>query len=348
MSYFKKSFGFLNDKREVFLHTLKGENFSFSVMDYGACITNIVLDNSLDVVSGFDNVTPYEGNCGSMGFTIGRHANRIANAEFLLNGKKYVLEKNNGQNHLHGGIKNLSTKLFHCEYSCMENESLTFSTQSSDGECGYPGNLDFEVQFSLIKPRTLRIEYKAKTDITTIVNFTNHSYFNLNGHNYGSILDHNLKINADYVLDIREGLIPTGKLNHVENTLFDFRNKKSIKEVIYHKDEDYQIAMAGGLDHNYCVNNSGKKQYIGSLYADQTDWQMNVYTSEPGVQVYSACTTYVNDGKDNAHYGNYSLVCLETQHYPDSIHHNNFPSIILNPSDEFYSITEYEFINQQH
>lgn len=343
MSYNKRLFGRLEDGREVYLHTLSSDNFSFSVMELGACITNLILENNLDVISGFDNLTPYEGHCGSMGFAIGRHANRIANAEFTLNGMTYALNKNNGENSLHGGINNFSKKLFDIDYINKENESLVCHTVSHDGEEGFPGNLDFTVTYTLIKPSTIRIEYSAVTDKATIINFTNHSYFNLNGHDDGSVLNHMLEVKADHVLDIREGLIPTGKLNDVSDTLFDFRKAKRIADVINNKDSNSLIAMAGGLDHNYCVNSSCKKTEIAKLYADKNNWTMTVYTSEPGLQVYTANTTNIGGGKNGAHYGNYSLICLETQHYPDSIHHENFPSVVLNPEDKFYSITEYEF-----
>lgn len=344
MSYSKKFFGKLANGEDVYLHTLSTQDFSFSVMDLGACITNIILDKKLDVVSGFDNVTPYEGKCGSMGFTVGRYANRIANAEFALNNVKYQLSKNNGENTLHGGINNFTKKLFEIRYDNKENECLICHTNSSDGEEGYPGNLDFTVKFTLIKPSTIRIEYYASTDKDTIVNFTNHSYFNINGHDDGSILNHELEVNADYVLDIKNDLIPTGKLNDVSGTLFDFRKKKKISEVIDRLNEDTLIAFAGGLDHNFCVNDSMQKKHIATLYADKNEWKMNVYTDQPGVQVYTANTTNIPGGKNNAHYGKYSFVCLETQHYPDSINHKNFPSVVLKPGDDFYSITEYEFI----
>lgn len=344
MSYSKEFFGALSNGIEIYKHTLSNDHLSFSISELGACITHLVYQG-VDVVSGFDKANAYEGSVGSMGFTIGRHANRIADASFTLNGKTYTLAKNNGENHLHGGLDGkISKKVFHISHKKINGQdALICDTFSPDGEEGYPGNLNLRVVFTLEKPSTVKIEYFAKCDQDTILNLTNHSYFNLNGHNDGSIKEHSLQINADFVTKVREGLIPTGELRPVENTLFDFRKKKKLKTVLDNIAEDPQVAMAGGLDHNFVLNSKEGIAKIASLYGEKTGIVMHTYTSEPGVQVYSACTTDISDGKEGAYYGNFSLICLETQHFPDSIHHSNFPSIVLEAEDEFYSITKYEF-----
>lgn len=344
MAYLKETFGKLNNGIEIFKHTISTPEFSVSVSEYGACITHLIYQN-VDVVSGFDHASAYEGNVGSMGFTIGRHANRIADGEFELNGVHYHLAKNNGKNHLHGGLENkISKKVFTIHHEFMNGEdSLLCEAFSPDGEEGYPGNLNLCVRFTLIKPSKLKIEYFAKSDKDTILNLTNHSYFNLNGHDDGSIKNHKLQIHSDYITEVREGLIPTGILSKVDNTLFDFRKEKALHTVLDHIDGDAQLKMAGGLDHNFVLNKGDKCELAAILKGDKSNIAMHTYTSEPGIQIYSACTTDISGGKNNTHYGNFSLICLETQHFPDSVHHSHFPSIVLKADESFYSITEYEF-----
>lgn len=344
MAYQKEFFGTLSNGTEIFKHNLSNDKLSFSISELGACITHLIYEG-VDVVSGFNKADAYEGSVGSMGFTIGRHANRIADASFTLNGKTFTLAKNNGENHLHGGLDGkISKKIFHITHELIQGQdALICDTFSPDGEEGYPGNLNLRVVFTLVEPSTLKIEYFAKSDKDTILNLTNHSYFNLNGHADGTIKDHSLQIDADFVTKVREGLIPTGELSAVENTHFDFRNEKQLKVVLDNIHADEQIAMAGGLDHNFVLNNNGKLAKIATLKGNKSGIIMHTYTSEPGVQIYSACTTDIAGGKDGAHYGKFSLLCLETQHFPDSIHHPRFPSIILQAEDEFYSITKYEF-----
>lgn len=346
MAYQKVSFGKLKDGSEIFKHILSHERFSVSVSELGACITNLIY-KGVDVVSGFDHASAYEGSIGSMGFTIGRHANRIAGAKFELNGVQYQLAKNNGENHLHGGLEGkISKKVFQVKYEPINGmDSLLCKTFSPDGEEGYPGNLNLSVRFTLVPPSKLRIEYEATSDKDTILNLTNHSYFNLNGHADGSIKNHLLQIDADYVTEVREGLIPTGKLSPVAGTVFDFHQEKPLYTVLDDVQRDPQIAMAGGLDHNFVLNHPNGCRRVATLKSDKSSIMMNTYTSEPGVQIYSACTTDIPGGKDGAYYGRFSLICLETQHYPDSIHHDNFPSIVLNAGKSFHSITEYELLD---
>ncbi|MDY5731076.1 MAG: aldose epimerase family protein [Eubacteriales bacterium] len=340
MNYTKKIFGTLNNGTEVYLHTMSNPNICISISEYGACITHLVY-NEVDVVSGFDTAKAYEGKVGSMGFTIGRYANRIANGTFELNGKAYTLAKNNGSNHLHGGPdNNLSKKIYNV---VKKGNTLIFSTTSPDSEEGYPGNLRFEVHFTLEEPSTLSIEYFATSDQDTILNVTNHSYFNLNGHNDGSIKNHTLWLHANHTTEAGEGLIPTGKIVSVANTPFDFTKSKKIGDALQYTSSNAQLALAGGLDHNFVLDAKEGCALIATLIGDKTKICMNTYTTEPGVQVYTACTTNIPNGKENTHYTNYSLVCLETQHFPDSIHQKEFPSVVLKANDTFYSQTKFEF-----
>lgn len=346
MSIIKNSFGILKDGREAFLYTLSNNNIQCSITNYGACITSLKVKDKngkfIDVVTGFDNVEPYTGRCGSMGFTIGRHANRIANAEFTLDGVQYKLAKNNGKNHIHGGTtSSFAKKLFNVKEN---SNSLELSLLSPDGEEGYPGNLDFKVVFSIEENEAkLKIKYYATTDKKTIVNFTNHSYFNLEGHNAGNIFEHYISVDADYICNVNEESIPTGELLSVEGTPFDLRKEVKLLDVLNNRTSNSLMKNAGGLDHNFCLNNKEKKALISTLYSKNSGIVMKTITDQPGVQVYTACTMNVSGGKDGAHYGNFSSICLETQHYPDSINHDDFPSIILDKDEKFYSVTEYEF-----
>ncbi len=347
MSIVKNSFGKLDDGRETFLYTISNENIECSITNYGACITSLKVkdknNNFVDVVTGFDNVVPYTGKCGSMGFTIGRHANRIANAQFMLDGVLYKLDKNNGNNHLHGGSKSNFTKQLFNAKEFSEKNTLELCLLSPDGEEGYPGNLDFKVVFSIDDKSKLKIEYYAKTDKKTIVNFTNHSYFNLEGHDAGNVFEHYIIVDADHICNANNELIPTGELLPVDGTPFDLRKTVKVANVLENRNSNELMKNAGGLDHNFCLNNNGKKAEISTLYSEKTGIVMKTYTDQPGVQVYTACTTDISGGKDGAHYGNFSSICLETQHYPDSINHDNFPSIVLDKNETFYSVTEYEF-----
>lgn len=344
-----ESFGNLKNGTPINCYILNAHGMKCKVSQFGGAIVSLMVHdkngNDIDVVTGFDDVSKYEMPCGCMGFTIGRYGNRIANGEFLLEGKKYTLAKNNGVNHLHGGAeKPFHMQVFNASFEKMDdNDVLCLSLDSPDGEEGYPGNVHVEVRFSIVEPCKLVITYTGTTDKTTILNMTNHSYFNLDGHQSGDVRNHTLQVNADFTTEVKEGLIPTGKLAPVANTAFDLRKAKKIADVLKATSTDPQMIMGGGLDHNFCMGNDKKDKLAAILYSPNSGIKMETYTDQPGVQVYTACTTDIKGGKDGAYYGKYCACALETQHYPDSPNNLDFPSVVLKPDETYNTKTEYSF-----
>lgn len=270
------------------------------------------------------------------GAIAGRYANRIANGQFELNGEVYELARNNGENHLHGGNEGFDKKLWNAEVNEDEN-SVTLSYLSPDGEEGYPGNLDVDVTYTLTEDNELQIDYHATTDKATVVNLTNHSYFNLSGDPSQGILDHLLTIQADRYTPVDEGLIPTGELRPVEGTAFDFTEPETVGARIE--------SIPPGYDHNYVLNNpnSGVRK-IATVQHDESGRIMEVYTDQPGVQLY---TGNFLDGSITGHHGvpiqQYAALCLETQTFPDSPNKPDFPSPVLNPGETYETTTIYQF-----
>jgi aldose 1-epimerase len=339
----KKSFGKTSDGKEVFSYTLK--NFSGSeveVISYGGAIRSIKVPDRngklCDVALGFDSVQDYEKQTFFMGALIGRCSNRIENSEFELNGKIYKLNPNEGQNHLHGGIKGFDKVIWEC---AEEDGALVLSYFSQNGEENYPGNLKVKVVYSLSDKNELKIDYTAVCDEDTICNLTNHAYFNLSGHDSGSILEHSLKLHAKSYTPADEKSLPTGEIAAVEGTPLDFTEFHVIGERI---DADFdQLKYAKGYDHNWIVNGDGFR-LAAELFSEKTGIVMNTYTDLPGIQFYSG--NYINGkptGKDGAVYGFRSGLCLETQFFPNSMKHKNFPSPVLKKGETYHSITVYEF-----
>lgn len=316
------------------------------ICNFGAAVTKFCVTDKhgdfIDVVLGFKHLADYQNNPCYLGVTVGRYANRIANAVFNLEGIAYKLPINNSPNCLHGGFNGFQHQLW--DVKNITKTSITLSFISAHLEGGFPGNLAVNVNFELTETNELVINYTAQTDKTTVINLTNHAYFNLNGHSAGLCTKHLLKINAQHFTPTNNVAIPTGELKSVKNTPFDFEDFKKIDEHIEHDNE--QIAFGKGYDHNFVLN-----QYDGNLHlaaeviGDQTQIKLQVFTTEPGLQLYTG--NHLNDaafGKNNAPYGFREGFCLETQHFPDSPNQENFPNTILKQGEEFKSTTIYKLI----
>jgi aldose 1-epimerase len=342
---FKKQIG----NQEVSLFSLGNKNgFVCQITNYGARIVSFFVpvdDNSVvDVVLGYDSIEDYLKDDFYLGVIAGRYANRIAKGSFSLDGKDYSLEVNNGENALHGGQKGFDKVVWNQRpfINEIEEECLELTYLSVDGEEGYPGNMKVKVTYTLTNKNEIKIDYTAESDAKTVVNLTNHAYFNLKGAGEGLITTHDLFLNADYFTPTDAGAIPTGEIRSVANTPMDFRMAQKIGNRI---DDDYIELMQGvGYDHNWVLN---KESYELSHLATVSDATsriaMNVYSTEPAVQFY--CGNYLNipNGKNGKAYPKRSGFCLETQHFPDSPNHDNFPTTVLNPGEIYTQTTIYQF-----
>lgn len=290
-----------------------------------------------DIVLGYDEVSGYQTYGGYLGALVGRYANRIGNAYFELNGKGYQLAKNDGENHLHGGNVGFSHRVWDVEIT--GSASVAFSLVSPDGEENYPGTLKVRVEYSLSDEGELRLDYNATSDQDTIVNLTNHAYFNLKGHDQGTILDHVVTINAEHYLPIDPGAIPLGGPAPVAGTPFDFRTPKAVGAEIDADDE--QIKNGSGYDHNYVLNRTGSGLVkAAEVFHPETGRVLEVYTTKPGMQFYSGNhLTGGNKGKGGYIYPRRGGLCLETQFYPDSINRPSYPSPILRVGEEYRHTT---------
>ena len=319
---------------------------SVSVITYGAIVTNIVVpdkDGKLeDVALGCDTLEGYVADHSCMGDTIGRFGNRIADARFEIDGKVYQLEPNDGPNHLHGVF---SAVLWEAEEIAGEGQdAVKMHYVSPDGEEGYPGTVDVSVTFTWSDACALTIRYEATTDKPTLLNMTNHSYFNLAGQAAGSIAGHELTMYADAITAVRKGLIPTGDYAAVAGTPFDMRACKRLGDGLVLTDCTPLMKMAGGYDHNYVLNKGMAFGLAATLVEPMSGRKMEVITDQPGCQLYTACTTDMEGGKGGVHYGKYSGLCLETQHFPDTPHHPHFPgTTTLRPGEKYDTTTIYAF-----
>lgn len=339
-----RSFGKTNQGVDAQLFILDNGKASVYITDFGAHIVAINVPDKdgilTDVVLGADNAAAYSGDISYMGATVGRFANRIENGEFLLNDKKYTLATNNGPNHLHGGIVGFNHRMFN---AFVDGETLRMSYLSADGEEGFPGNLSFEVSFTLGENNDLTIEYKAISDQDTVVNFTNHAYFNLNGAiAEKTVYNHTLQIFAEAFCRGDENCLANGTIIPVRGTDMDFRTHSSLAERLNSSYED--IASTGGIDHNFVLSmHRGDFKEAAQLYCKDTGILLQCFTDQPGVQIYTANGTEYTGGKGGAHYGRHSAVCLETQNFPNATSFNYFPSPVLKAGQEFYSKTVYRF-----
>lgn len=351
MSITKKKFGKIKDQ-EVLLYTLKNKNgMTATFTDYGAILVDLYVPDKKgkleDVVLGFDTLEGYLENKPGFGSFIGRHANRIGNASFNLNGKTYELEKNDGNNNLHGGSMSYNKYIYEAEFFEEEDsDSIEFSRLSPDMEQGFPGNLDISMTYTLTDDNELVLEYLAVSDKDTIVNLTNHTYFNLAGHSAGSILDQKVMINAKQFTPTTDDLIPTGELSEVAGNPMDFTKLKAIGQDI---NADFKpLKQAGGYDHNYVLDIKGDQvEKVAELVDDKSGRRMEVYTDMPGMQLYTA-NFLPEDGvyKKGAHYKKRDGVCFETQFFPNSCNIKEFPSPVLKAGVEYDYVTVYKFSNK--
>jgi aldose 1-epimerase len=340
----RQAFGKMPDGTPVEIYTLKDGAIEARIMTYGGIVVSLKTPDrkgrSADVVLGYDTLDGYlGGNKAFFGAIIGRYANRIAHGSFELNGKKYSLPKNDGDNSLHGGTRGFDKVVWKGK-QITDGVALTYV--SKDGDQGYPGTLTATVRYTL-RSHTLRIEYSATSDSDTVVNLTNHSYFNLAGQGKGDILGHQLKINASRLTPVDKTLIPTGQLAPVESTPFDFRQPTAIGQRINADHE--QIRYGRGYDHNWVLDSGGGNlAEAAELYDVGSGRVLRVFTTEPGIQFYSG--NFLDGtitGKEGNVYGHRSGLCLETQHFPDSPSHRNFPSTVLKPGQRYHSVTEFRF-----
>jgi aldose 1-epimerase len=345
MNITRQSFGTVPDLGEADLYTLTNDHgMEVSITNYGGAITSIKVPDREgafgDVVLGYESLADYARNPRYLGCLVGRHANRLALGKFSLNSTEFQLAQNNGANHLHGGPKGFDKKL----WSAREDSAhgvLSLEYFSVDGEENYPGNLTVKVDYILTNENELRLEYSATTDQDTIVNLTNHSYFNLGSSD--NVLAHELSINAASFTPVSKDLIPTGEIRSVDQTPMDFRVSKSIGSQI--KDEYDQLGFTGGYDHNFVLDDyNGSLRTVARVVEPQSGRTLEVSTTEPGMQFYSG--NFLDGslvGKGGVAYQKYAGFCLETQHYPDSPNHPNFPTTVLKPGDEYRHTTVFHF-----
>jgi aldose 1-epimerase len=333
--------------KDVKLYTLKNKSgASVSITNYGGRVVSLMVpdkNNKLtDVVLGYDSISSYrkEGE-PFFGALIGRYGNRIGKGKFTLEGKAYQLQLNNGPNTLHGGTDGFFSKVWDAK---QDGQKLELSYVSADGEAGYPGKLTVKVVYTLTDENALQIDYTATTDKTTIVNLTNHAYFNLSGEGNATILDHELMIAADAITPVDSTLIPDGKLMPVKGTAFDFNVAKSIGRDINMKDE--QLTFGKGYDHNFALKDHDGKRVVAWVKSPVTGITMEISTTEPGLQFYCGnfLTGVDKDGKNGKSYPHRSAFCLETQHFPDAPNHSNFASTVLKPGETYSTSTTYKFL----
>ncbi len=323
---------------------LKNAKLEVHILSFGAIIHKLMTagrdGKPVDVALGYATVPDYELNRDSMGAAVGRYANRIGKASFTLDGKTFHVTPNENGNCLHSGLHGFTGALFQMAVPDGETDTISLTAESRDGTDGFPGTVQLEIQYSLAGSG-LVIRYYATTDKPTVINMTNHSYFNLNGHDAGSVLGHRLSIESPAYLETDAGSIPTGKKIPVAGTPMDFNEEKTIGRDIA---SDYPALLQGhGYDHCYLLPDTGLR-HAAWLVGPETGIRMETLTTQPGVQLYTANFLAPQGGcKDGAHYGKQDAVCLETQHYPDSPNHGEFPDTVLNPGETFDETTVYKF-----
>ncbi len=339
--------GFLDslNGKVIGLYTLtNANNMQVDITNYGATIVRLFVPDRNgrleDIVLGYDSLAGYYNGKSYFGCVVGRYANRIAGAKFTLDGKVYSLAANNGPNTLHGGVNGFDKAVWDVQ---QDNGGLTLTYTSKDGEEGYPGNLMVSVRYELNNANELSIRYRAETDKTTVLNLSNHSYFNLDGQGKGDILGHELMINAESFTPVDSTLIPTGEVIKVAGTPFDFTVPHTIGERVNDTGNE-QIRFGGGYDHNFVLKGeTGKMKLAAKVVSPASGRTMEVNTTEPGVQFY--CGNFLNGsekGKGSEYKQRFGF-CLETQHFPDGPNQPSFPTTILNPGEKFRSETIFRF-----
>ncbi len=340
-------FDTLLNGQKVGLHWIRNDSILAAFTNYGARIIGLWVPdkegNWTDVVVGMGSIDGYlESSEPYFGATIGRVGNRIAKGQFSLDGQEYQVPVNNGENALHGGVKGFQDVVW--SVSQPDSSTLVFDYRSPDGEEGFPGNLDVAVTYKVNDKRAITMEYKATTDQTTVVNLTNHAFFNLNGEGSGGILNHKVVFFADRFTPVDEGLIPTGELLDVKDSPFDFTTENTIGARINSRNK--QLEHGGGYDHNFVLNGTQAHgmNYAAHITGDLSGIVMDVYTREPGMQFYSGNfmqgqNTFKSGARDEYR----TAFALETQHFPDAPNQPDFPSIVLEPGQTYHTESEYQF-----
>ncbi len=341
MSINREKFADYNGK-EVYEYILdNGKGLSAHILNYGGIIKKLIYNN-IDVVLGRDTFEEYLDNDGYFGAVIGRNSNRIENSKFELNGKTHKLYPNDGRNNLHGGKEGFDKKVWNAELIDSDEPSLILSMISFDGEEGFPGEVKVTVTYTLTSDNSIKIHYEGETDADTVLNMTNHSYFNLNGHSSGSVDDHNLWINSDFYTPNTDGCMPYGEILSVNETPFDFKVDETLGEKF--TSDHCQVRMFDGFDHNIVLNGRGYRK-VACLKGEKSGISMEVYTDRSGVQLYTGNMIDENRVcKDKVVYVKHSGVCLETQAFPNSLKYTHFPNGILMKNEKYDTVTAYKFI----
>lgn len=341
MGISKQIFGECNGNT-VYSYTLTNNSgLVAEILNYGGIIRRLSY-KGVDVALGLDRMEDYLYNPSYFGALIGRNSNRIENAEFELGGKICSLYANDGSDNLHGGKIGFDKKIWNAEAVDGDEPSLVLTTVSPDGEEGFPGTVNVRVVYTIAADNSLRIEYTGESDADTVLNMTNHTYFNLNGHSDGNVDGHKLWLNCDFYTPNTEACIPTGEVLKVENTPFDFTSPQVLGNKF--ESEHEQIKMFGGFDHNFIINGRGFKK-AGKIEADKTGIAMEIYTDRIGMQVYSGNS--FEDGrtfKAGAIYGAHQGICFETQAFPNCMNFSHFPDAFLKKGEKYHTVTWYKFI----
>lgn len=332
----------------AYLYTLtNAAGLAVKITNYGAIVVSLMAADrqgqSADVVLGLDSLEQYLDRNPYYGAVCGRYANRIANGRFVLDGVEYRLATNNGPNALHGGKKGFDKVLWQEQaVTSPDGAAVKMSYLSPDGEEGYPGNLATTITYTWTDKNELRLDYHAQTDRPTVVNLTNHSYFNLCGQGVGNILEHEVTLNAGHFTPVSDKLIPTGQIQSVRGTPLDFTSPRRIGERI--DQDDQQLKFAGGYDHNFVLDKkAGELSRAATVYELASGRVMEVLTTEPGIQLYTGNFLRQDPGKGGLAYRNRHALCLETQHFPDSPNQPQFPTTVLRPGETYRQTTIYKF-----
>ena len=340
-------FGRTKKGEEAHLYLLENKNgVKAYLTDYGAALVRLLVpdkNNELrDVVLGYDDTAGYEQGDVFFGATVGRNANRVGGAHVEIAGNVYKLEKNDNDNNLHSGTHYYNKRLW--DVVEQADDHVAFVLHSPDGDQGYPGAFDMHVTYTLDDSNELTIHYVAVPDQDTVINMTNHSYFNLNGHASGTVLGHKVTVNADSFTPADAYSIPTGEIRSVEGTPMDFRSGRVLGDDI---DTDYEpLRFGSGYDHNWVLKNEGRFDKVAEVASEESGIVMEVYTDLPGVQIYTANFVDGEPGKDGASYIKRSAVCLETQYFPDAVHHENFPQPLCRKGEKYDTRTAYRFLTR--
>jgi aldose 1-epimerase len=350
MNVTKKTFGILSNGKKVFLYTLKAGDLTLSLSSFGAAWTSLLVPShkggKLDVLLGFSDLNGYLHNGPYLGVTVGRFANRIGGGCFTLNGETYQLDKNDGQNTLHGGRRAFDKMLWESEsYEKSGGVYVRFELDSPDGDGGFPARIKAVVTYGLTKKNEVVAIYEAKANAPTPINLTNHAYFNLAGEGTGNILSHKVQLESSSYLEVDETLIPTGRLLPVHDSPFDFRHQKSIK---HHLKQEYggsgEHWAPEGYDHCFTVDGDpGKLRSCAEVLEPESKLSMKVFTTQPAVQFYTGNMLTGIPGKAGSLYTKHSGFCLETQHFPDSPNKADFPSCIFGPNRDYKEKSVFAF-----